>query len=71
MKRWNKGSELSVRVCVCVFLPSYIPHVSVHFEKMSTVKRSVDDLELFTMISAEEVPGSFDFCYHRGVDFAT
>ena len=27
----------------------------------------------FSMISAEEVPGSFDFCHHRGVlvDFAS
>ena len=24
----------------------------------------------FSMISAEKVPGSFDFCHHRGVDFA-
>ena len=25
----------------------------------------------FSMISAEKVPGSFDFCHHRGVDFAS
>ena len=24
----------------------------------------------FSMIRAEKVPGSFDFCHHRGVDFA-
>ena len=35
---------LSLRVCF--ILPSYIPRVSMHFEE-STIKRSVDDLELF------------------------
>ena len=29
------------------FLLSYIPHLSMHLEKESTIKRSVDDLELF------------------------
>ena len=38
--------------------------------KESTIKRSVDDLELFDD-QRRKGPGSFDFCHHRGVDFAS
>ena len=55
---------------VFVFLPSYIPHLSMHLEKSRrlSVLRTIWN---FSMISAEKVPGSFDFCHHRGVDFAS
>ena len=51
------------------FLPSYIPHLNIHLEK----SRRLSVLWMiwnFSMISAEKVPGSLDFCHHRGVDFA-
>ena len=38
--------------------------------KESTIKRSVDDLELFDD-QRRKSAGSFDFCHHRGVDFAS
>ena len=77
MKRWDKGSELRMTerffssVCFCfLFLPSYIPHLSMHLEKSRrlTVLWTIWN---FSRISAEKVPGSFDFCHHRRVDFAS
>ena len=53
------------------FLPSYIPRVSMHFEKSRRLS-VLWKIWNFSMISAEKVPGSwFDFCHHRGVDFAS
>ena len=52
------------------FLPSYIPRVSMHFEKSRRLS-VLWTIWNFSMISAEKVPGSFDFCHHRGVDFAS
>ena len=52
------------------FLPPYIPQLSMHLWK----SRRLNVLWMiwnFSMISAEKVPGSFDFCHHRGVDFAS
>ena len=58
--------------CFCFFfLPSYIPRVSMHFEKSRRLS-VLWTIWNFSMISAEKVPGSwFDFCDHRGVDFAS
>ena len=39
------------------FLSSYIPHVSMHFEKGRR-------LNVGTLVSAEKVPESLDFCHH-------
>ena len=50
------------------FLPSYIPHASMHFKKSQRLS-VLWTIWNFSMISAEKVPGSFDFCHHRGVDF--
>ena len=47
------------------FLTSYIPHVSMHFEK----SRRLNVLWTIwncTTVSAEKVPVSLDFCHHRG-----
>ena len=52
------------------FLPLYFPHVSMHFEKSRRLS-VLWTIWNFSMISAEKVPGSFDFCHHRGVDFAS
>ena len=60
---------LSLRVFF-FFLPSYILHVSTHFEKSQRL-RILWTIWNFSMISAEKVSGSFDFCHHRGVDFAS
>ena len=58
-------------VCLFVFfLPSYIPHLSMHLEKSRRLSVLWTNWN-FSMISAEKVPGSFDFCHHRGVDFAS
>ena len=75
MKRWDKGSELRIaeRLSLRVFFffwPSYIPHVSMHFEKSRRLNVLWTTWN-FSMISAEKVPGSLDFCHHRGVDFAS
>ena len=45
-------------------------HLSLHLEKSRrlSVLRTIWN---FSMISAEKVPGSFDFCHHREVDFAS
>ena len=73
MKRWDKGSELKITERLSLqgfFLPSCIPHVSMHFEKSRRL-RVLWTICNFSMISAEKVPGSFDFCRHPGVDFAS
>ena len=74
MKRWDKGSELRITerlsLRVFSFLPSYIPHVGMPFEKSRRLS-VLRTIWIFSMISAEKVPGSFDFCHHRGVDFAS
>ena len=69
-KAANWGS-LKGYLCECFFfLPPYILHVSTHFEKSRRL-RILWTIWNFSMISAEKVPGSFDFCHHRGVDFAS
>ena len=75
MKQWDKGSELRIHgkvifASVFFFLLSYIPDVSMHFEKSRRLN-VLWTIWNFSMISAEKVPGSFDFCHHRGVDFAS
>ena len=52
------------------FLPSYIPHLSMHLEKSRRLN-VLWTIWNFSMISDEKVPGSYDFCHHRGVDFAS
>ena len=52
------------------FLPSYIPHLSMQLEKSRRLS-VLWTIWNFSMISTEKVPGSFDFCHHRGVDFAS
>ena len=52
------------------FLPSYIPHLSMHLEKSRRLS-VLWTIWNFSMISTEKVPGSFDFFHHRGVDFAS
>ena len=50
MKRWDKGSELRIteRLSLRVFLFVVIHSTCKHaLRKESTIKRSVDDLELF------------------------
>ena len=50
MKRWDKGSELRIteRLSLRVFLFVVIHLTCTHvLRKESTIKRSVDDLELF------------------------
>ena len=62
----DHGKVIFARV---FFLSSYIPHLNMHLEK----SRRLSVLRMiwnFSMISAGKVPGSFDFCHHRGVDFA-
>ena len=75
MKRWDKGSELRIteRLSLRVFLFVVIHSTCKHaLRKESTIKRSVDDLELFDDQRRKiKVPGSFDSCHHRGVDFAS
>ena len=74
MKRWDKDSELRIterlNLRVFFFSPSHIPHISMHFEK-SRLLSVLWTIWNFLMISAEKGPGSFDFCHHRGVDFAS
>ena len=74
MKRWDKGSELRIpEGYLCeffFFLPSYIPHLKMHLEKNRRLS-VLGTIWNFSMISAEKVPGSFDFCHHGGVDFAS
>ena len=74
MKRWDKGSELRITerlsLRVFFFLPSYIPHLNMHLE-MSRRLSVLKTIWNFSMISAEKVPGSFDFSHHHGVDFAS
>ena len=52
------------------FLPSCILHVNMHFEKSRWLS-VLWTICNFSMISAEKVPGSFDFGHHCGVDFAS
>ena len=49
-----------------LFLASYIPHLSMHLEKSRRLS-VLWTIWNFSMISAEKVPRSFDFCHHRGV----
>ena len=51
-------------------LPPYIPHLSMHLEKSRRLS-VLWAIWNFSMISAKKVPGSFDFCHRRGVDFAS
>ena len=61
---------LSLRVVS--FLPSYIPHVSMHFENSRRLN-VLWTISNSSMVSAEKVPGSFDLCHHcgAGVHFAS
>ena len=68
-KAANWGSRKGY-LCECFFLPLYIPHVSRHFEK-SRRWSVLWTIWNFSMINAEKLPGSFDFCHHCGVDFAS
>ena len=52
------------------FLSPYIPYLNMHLEKSRRLS-VLWTIWNFSMISAEKVPGSFDFCHHRGVDFAS
>ena len=45
-------------------------NVSKHFEKSRRLS-VLWTIWNFLVISAEKVPGSFDFCHHHGVDFAS
>ena len=47
------------------FLTSYIPHVSIHFEKSRRLNVLWTIWNCMT-VSAEKVPVSLDFCHHRG-----
>ena len=66
----GKAIFASVFLFYFFFLPSYIPHLSMHLEKSRRLS-VLWTIWNFSMISAEKVPGSFDFCHHRGVDFAS
>ena len=69
-KAANWGSRKGY-LCECFFfLPPYIPHLSMHLEKSRRLS-VLWTIWNFSMISAVKVPGSFDFCHHRGVDFAS
>ena len=68
-KAVNWGSRKGY-LCEWFFLPSWIPHLSMHLEKSRRLS-VLWTIWNFSMISAEKVPGSFDFCHHRGVDFAS
>ena len=69
-KRSEGHGKVIFATVVFFFLPSYIPHVSMHFEKSRRLS-VLWTIWNFSMISAEKAPGSFDFCHHRGVDFAS
>ena len=47
------------------FLTSYIPNVSMHFEKSRRLN-VLCTIWNCTTVSAEKVPVSLDFCHHRG-----
>ena len=74
MKRWDKCSERGIteRLSsqVFFFLLSCILHVNMHFEKSRWLS-VLWTICNFSMISAEKVPGSFDFGHHCGVDFTS
>ena len=55
---------------VVFFLSSYIPHLSMDLEKSRRLS-VLKTIWNFSMISTEKVQGSFDFCHHGGVDFAS
>ena len=69
MKRWDDRSERgSLKGYLCEwfwFLTSYIPHVSIHFEKSRRLNVLWTIWNCMT-VSAEKVPVSLDFCHHRG-----
>ena len=52
------------------YLPSYFPHVSMHFQKSQRLS-VLWTIWNFSMISAKKGPGLFDFCHHRGVDLVS
>ena len=66
----SQRTEDHWKVIFASVLSLYIPHVNVHFEESRrlTVLWTIWNI---SMISAEKVLGSFDFCHHRGVDFAS
>ena len=69
-KAANGGSRKGY-LCECFFFFAVMNPTFKHAPwKELTIKRSVDDLEL-SDDQREKVPGSFDFCHHRGVDFAS
>ena len=77
-RAWSNGTKVAnwdhwkviFASVVFNFLPSYIPHVSMHFKKHRWLS-VLWTIWNFSMISAEKVPELFDFCHHCGVDFAS
>ena len=68
---WGSRKGYPCECCfLFFFLPSWIPHLSMHLEK-SRRWSVLWTIWNFSMISAEKVPGSFYFCHRRGVDFAS
>ena len=66
----SQRTEDHWKVVFASVLSLYIPHVNVHFEKSRRLS-VLWTIWNISMISAEKVLGSFDFCHHRGVDFAS
>ena len=66
----DHGKVIFASISFFFFLLSYIPHLSMHLEKSRRLSL-LWTIWKFSMISAEKVSGSFDFCHHRGVDFAS
>ena len=64
---WGSRKGYTLRVFFFAVIHPTLKHAPW---KQSTIKRSVDELELFDD-QRRNVPGPFDFCHHRGVDFAS
>ena len=60
-------------LCLCFFFFFAVIHPTCKHAEKSRRLSVLWTICTFSMISAEEVPGSFDFCHHRGVlvDFAS
>ena len=69
-KLMNYPTETEHEAIGFLFLSSYISHVSMHYEKSRRLS-VLWTIWNFSMISVEKVPGSFDFCHHRGVDLVS
>ena len=77
---WSDGTKAVIwgsrkgYLCECfLFLFFFFRHeshiLSMHLKKSRRLS-ILWTIWNFSMIRAEKVPGSFDFCHHRGVDFA-